>query len=659
MKAKSIIMSALLLLGAGTLTTSCEDMLEAENKLVTTDLEPQDTVYQMLGIINAMQKVVDPTILLGEVRADLVDLSTSASTDLQLLSSNDLTTGNAYNDPTSFYAVINNCNIYLAHVDTALKTKGEYYYEKEIISAKTFRAWAYLELAKIYGKVPFVTEPVLTASAAEDIVKDNSNRQDLVGICDYFIEDLLQHVNTDRNKELIPSYTSQTYFIPLRVMLGELYLYRGSFTQNQSDFVEAVRYYHDYLAFTNETRPTWEPYYSTWQNENFNFVSTSRATSTTQPITCVPMDSIGYYGGNYSELRAIFCAQLSNNYYAPVTPSARLKEISQAQQYCFVVDNGSVAQRDTLVGHPEETEINGAMLEPASNYVGDLRYSAFYQTESRSDQYHPEYSKTRQTILKYSGYSSRLSSDTRIEKVTLFRTNTIYLHLAEALNRAGFPESAFAILKYGISETVLSDSTKVSTDEYTRLQAITSVGFASNAADWDQNDFYTIDRATGSFLTNLGINSSVNQYPIHFYGCGDVNCNKNYYLPTDSSGLVTVPVDTFTTANLQTAEDTIAHEALLAEIEAAKKANAEWLASDEVRSQRIAALDLMILEEEALELAYEGTRFYDLMRYAKYTGNTAFLGETIAKRKGEDNYDSSLAAKLSSESGWYLPLPNQ
>jgi len=65
MKAKSIIMSALLLLGAGTLTTSCEDMLEAENKLVTTDLEPQDTVYQIARHHQCHdRKSVDPTILL-------------------------------------------------------------------------------------------------------------------------------------------------------------------------------------------------------------------------------------------------------------------------------------------------------------------------------------------------------------------------------------------------------------------------------------------------------------------------------------------------------------------------------------------------------------------------------------------------------------------
>ena len=46
----------------------------------------------------------------------------------------------------------------------------------------------------------------------------------------------------------------------------------------------------------------------------------------------------------------------------------------------------------------------------------------------------------------------------------------------------------------------------------------------------------------------------------------------------------------------------------------------------------------------------------DLMRYSKWSGNTAYLGEAIAKRKGAANINASLQGKLASEAGWYLPL---
>jgi hypothetical protein len=161
MKTKSIILSALLLIGVGAFTTSCEDMFTAENKLVQTDLAPRDTVYQIMGIVQNMQKIADRTVILGEVRADLVDINSQTPIDLQAVADNAVTIDNAYNNPTDYYAVINSCNTYLAYVDTALLSKGEQYYRNEIIAAKCFRAWTYLELAKIYGKVPFVTTPVI------------------------------------------------------------------------------------------------------------------------------------------------------------------------------------------------------------------------------------------------------------------------------------------------------------------------------------------------------------------------------------------------------------------------------------------------------------------------------------------------------------------
>ena len=80
MKLKSIIACGLLLLGMGAATTSCEDMFEAENNLVTTDLTPNDTLYQMMGIVQRMQKLAERTVLLGEVRADLLDVDNIHST---------------------------------------------------------------------------------------------------------------------------------------------------------------------------------------------------------------------------------------------------------------------------------------------------------------------------------------------------------------------------------------------------------------------------------------------------------------------------------------------------------------------------------------------------------------------------------------------------
>ena len=177
MKTKAIIFSLLVLLGVGMTTTSCEDMFTPENSLVETDLTPADTLYQMMGIVRGMQKVIDKSIILGEVRADLVDINAYTATDLQELSKNNVSDANAYNTPSDFYGVVNLCNVYLAKVDSLQETKGVKKYREEVIAAKTFRAWAYLELAKIYGTVPFYTDPITTAQEGEDVIDDTANRK--------------------------------------------------------------------------------------------------------------------------------------------------------------------------------------------------------------------------------------------------------------------------------------------------------------------------------------------------------------------------------------------------------------------------------------------------------------------------------------------------
>lgn len=660
----------------------CEDMFTAENELVTSDLEPQDTLYQVMGIVQRMEKLMTRTVLFGEARADLVDINDYTSKDIRQLADNAVSLDNEYNNPTDYYAVINSCNIYLSYVDSLLTTHGERYYEKEIAAVKAYRAWTYLELAKIYGEVPFITEPIETSAFAEEVVSEYPKRG-LEFICSYFIEDLKGYPYIAENNSMIPSYAGtyhnesyRKFFIPARVMLAELYLWRGSCTQNRQDFIEAIRMYHDFLSFANEEHPLGTDNV-TWQDANFKNITdnySNRFKYGKEQITAIPMDTIECYG-HVTDLRAIFNSSYKYNYYAMLNPSQRIKEISREQKFCFYRYENSKA--DTLYAPDDVTKVANEME------VGDLRLRSVYSTKSKKDLTHAEYNDLRQEITKYSDVSNMgKSNDERVFYVPLYRVTTLYLHMAEALNRAGFYETAFAVLKYGL-DYEWNYQSYISDVELDELSTIVSYGIPSTYEGYSflyWGDMNTTSQNYPPFIVRQLNDPTFNQFDmmgVHSLGSGHSEVNKYYELPHDAAAWAEA-------------------DAMYAVMDSIQEAFDEWYVDnpepDDVNSDEFKAwydeyeqefntpykeayekyeelsnaarekekdvcqqfVTQKILDEEALEGMFEGQRFYDLMRQALFTGDKDYIANEVAKRKGVNGVCP--AADNLRGGKWYLPL---
>jgi hypothetical protein len=203
----------------------------------------------------------------------------------------------------------------------------------------------------------------------------------------------------------------------------------------------------------------------------------------------------------------------------------------------------------------------------------------------------------------------------------------IYLRLAEALNGAGFPRAAFQILSTGLNNEIK--------DEYVYPYCSESDSIWLSQLDFDNERYqvmtleeYQTERST----------RAINTVGIHTHGSGWTPLNKYYQLP----GTVITDGD-------EPAGDGDGDEPVVVQKDTPEK-------TKELQS----FVDNLLLNEDALELAFEGTRFYDIMRFAfRQTKTTPeeFLAEKVAARRGE--IDETLKNRLKDRNNWYLQWKGQ
>ncbi len=581
------------LMAVSMLMVSCGDFFEHDSEYVIDAGDnhignASDTIFSVIGILKGVQKLSDRTILLGEARGDLVDITDATSSDLRDVALFNIGSDNIYNQPRDYYAVINNCNYFIANADTALRNnRNEQIFLKEFAAVKAVRAWTYLQLALNYGRVPFVTTPILTK-------EDADKTYPFIGITE-LCEELIKDIQPLADVEL-PGYgtigglASRSMFFPINILLGDLNLWAGHYK-------EAALCYYNYISKRNGANSTYATSVNgiTWQNTKSwtspwdrwsGNVASDAYGETSELITLIPGDSLASDPG-YSNLRNLFNSRATNDYKVSLTPSRAMQDISVAQTYCDVTRSST--GYNILYAPKTLTRGNGDLrLDYIWTHIENG--AVVGNTGERLDLY--------QEISKFNS-----------RNVKIYRRTLVYLRMAEALNRAGYPRFAFQILSNGVNNKVIEDSVI----PHYRADSLWLRRFNFPNTSYILN---TVDGFNGEGSLNY------NTQGIHSRGSGYTPMNAYYAMPY----------------NEELAEDSLGQIA--------------W--------QQEKVEDL-IVDEGALEFAFEGIRFYDLMRIAMRRNNPAYLADRIYARRGATAVgvmQGAIKADLYDMQSWYLNWNN-
>lgn len=655
---KKIVYSIIIMCGLF-VTTACEDMLMTGNDSMVT--EPSldnktDSVFYALGIAQAMQQLADQYFFVGEMRGELVTTTEHTDNNLRQLADYSADASNRYDSAYVYYKVINNCNYYLKHRDTTLTTGASNVVINEYAAVEAWRAWAYLQLARTYGGnekgVPFYTEPLTSISQIEDTEFPRLTLTEIVAELAPSLEKFtgLQVPsfgtnsysvgNPNWNANAAKNINPELIFVPVDVILGEMYLEDGQ-------WLKAAQHYCKYLCDNKLTADDMTVFRHFWADGlNLNWFAEDFETSYNllvdgytqifenlaspwDVLTYIPM-AVSSQRGQTTNIPLAF----GYDYYSTSLSNA-----------CPRAEEVQIAPSDTYYDLTEDCDfyyfpknMNGTTLEPNPNAVkackmGDGR--AVYADDDVSS-YRDRAILNRDAADSTKVYISKMKN----ANVYLFRTSTIYLHLAEALNRLGHPDAAFAILRNGIStylEQLVPGAGGVDAPHQYMTQAsvdllTNEVPFlnAENRTVFVPENTYGIHHHGGGFTNSKGVENNMAVKGSQATAVGSKN--NLMYLPTPIIGAKMAEIsERFGVAVGVTKQDTI--------------------------NAMINAMEDILCDEYAKEFAFEGIRFYDLQRIARHKNEAGLYGADFGSRWFADKLKgNNPQTNLMEPKNWYLPL---
>jgi len=445
--------------------SSCQDMIDTNAKEVVEASENYHNVYDadnaIWGLYGKVQNLAEDVVVLNELRADLMDVSSNATQDQVDINSHQETSTNKYCDPTPFYEVILNANdiIYNFKKMLAENKISKADYGPRYSDVVAIRCWAYLQLGIHFKDVPYVTNPLLSIDSLSITGLFPTKTLDelipqLIGEMESLptretntLSSFYGKTITDNSK----SFYLNLQFVDKHILLGDLYLWNDQYK-------DAAIQYKAYMdaADALSSKTNIENKVSTWvwsgTNEprfqicyqRYKDMDVNSFRNMWKEIFYRSSTDAGTSGGIGLQDEMIWMMSFSGSSNS-VSPFIKLFANTGQGQYQLKPSQYAIDSLwNTQIQQTNGFAFDGRGRESSYDYVNGqpvvLKYLYDYYAVDNTD--------ANKTIhLNYNNFTNQF---TKPGKWFLYRAALLHLRYAEAANRAGYPRLAYALLNNGV-----------------------------------------------------------------------------------------------------------------------------------------------------------------------------------------------------------------
>ncbi len=593
--------------------SSCEKFLNPEQELNITDDQLYDDFFEYrsieMGLYALQQHMVEQLLILGELRGDLLNITENADADMVEIYNWNISKNNKYASPTNFFKLISACNNFIRvleieHPEVLDPDELVTNYDRLYGEALCMRAWAYFNAVRIYGKVPFIPESLTTIDEIDGFINSSGTYTDSVHIIfskdGYYNDTLINHE------------------IQLEKQLYDLDMVINHFTDELENDIKAVGVNH---AIENKDN-SWE--ISVWSTYSRHALLGHMYLTGGDFVMAEKHFNVIMYNNSETLRYHLDDAFQFGLWYQIYT------NIDNREHIYTIWFNKANFQQNQLQTFFEQRAPHKYMMKPS--------YQAIFKWE---------------TVWRFQFLDD--SDDDPAKHEMIF---------------AGVPTDFYR--GYGFSYLYLRNGEPLLEDEYTDMYSLRAKGddrssrvimegvdtivtkYSINKDVYDQDANYIVYRAAGIHLYMAeiyaywayDINGLIRTNTAEAVKIVNDGSNYDILVTRDEMGVrgrvgLGSGINGIDILNIQYEHDPFTNEIL----------GYEDIGHDFPRKQEL--LEQHILDERARELAWEGERFYDLMRVAKRRNDPSFLAKTVAA-KYPVGQRASIEAHLMDEANWYI-----